>query len=67
MAFVAVDEDGAEWCFKYKPMKYAYEVYWSASEKHDMHMELPKGSIKKLTGRDLTWDDEPVELGGSDD
>lgn len=23
---------------------------------------LPKGSIKKLIGRDLTWEDEPVEL-----
>lgn len=23
---------------------------------------LPKGSIKKLIGRELTWEDEPVEL-----
>lgn len=25
-------------------------------------IELPKGSIKKLIGRELTWNDEPVEL-----
>lgn len=25
-------------------------------------IELPKGSTKKLIGRELTWDDEPVEL-----
>lgn len=25
-------------------------------------IELSKGSIKKLIGRELTWDDEPVEL-----
>ena len=25
-------------------------------------VELPKGSIKKLIGRDLAWKDEPVEL-----
>lgn len=25
---------------------------------------LPKGSIKKLIGRDLTWEDDPVELKG---
>ena len=25
-------------------------------------VELPKGSIKKLIGRELTWEDEPVEL-----
>lgn len=23
---------------------------------------LPKGSIKKLIGRELTWDDDPVEI-----
>ena len=25
-------------------------------------IRLPKGSIKKLIGRDLDWNDEPVEL-----
>ena len=25
-------------------------------------VSLPKGSIKKLIGRDLSYDDEPVEL-----
>lgn len=25
-------------------------------------VKLPKGSIAKLIGRTLTWDDEPVEL-----
>lgn len=26
------------------------------------YIELPKGSIKKLIGRELSWNDEPVEL-----
>lgn len=25
-------------------------------------IELPKGTISKLIGRELSWDDEPVEL-----
>lgn len=25
-------------------------------------IKLPKGSIKKLIGKDLTWEDDPVEL-----
>lgn len=25
-------------------------------------IKLPKGTIKKLIGRELTWEDEPVEL-----
>lgn len=28
----------------------------------DVSIRLPKGSIKKLIGRDLTWEDEPVTL-----
>lgn len=27
----------------------------------DFTVELPKGSIKKLIGRELTWEDEPFE------
>lgn len=25
-------------------------------------IELPKGTVYKLLGKELTWDDEPVEL-----
>lgn len=25
-------------------------------------LKLPKGTIKKLIGRELTWDDEPVKI-----
>jgi len=25
-------------------------------------VKLPKGTIKKLIGKDLTWEDNPVEL-----
>lgn len=27
-----------------------------------IEIELPKGSVYKLLGKELTWDDEPVEL-----
>ena len=27
-------------------------------------LELPKGTIKKLIGKELSWKDEPVELKG---
>ena len=29
---------------------------------HYSDIELPKGTIKKLIGHELTWEDEPVEL-----
>ena len=31
-------------------------------DKTNNMMTLPKGSIEKLIGRKLTWEDEPVEL-----
>lgn len=31
-------------------------------DKYCGYINLPKGTIKKLIGRKLTWNDEPVEL-----
>lgn len=47
--------------------------YWRAeeiidmSEHVDMSIELPSGSIHRLIGRTLTWEDEPVELNALND
>ena len=30
--------------------------------KEALGLNFPKGSIRKLIGRELTWEDEPVEL-----
>ena len=39
------------------------DIYYNPDEGLENHaIELPKGSIKKLIGRELTWIDEPVEL-----
>ena len=59
MAWVAIDKCGSEWIFEYCPFRkddweWGYEDYG--------YLELPKGSISKLIGRELTWNDEPVEL-----
>ena len=29
---------------------------------HSSEIELPKGTIKALTGKELTWNDEPIEI-----
>ena len=29
---------------------------------YQIEIELPKGTVYKLLGKELTWDDEPVEL-----
>lgn len=62
MAYVAVDENGDEVKFIYKPIRDRGEWCFGAQHEYNDAEELPKGSIKKLIGRELTWEDEPVEL-----
>lgn len=66
MAWISVDRDGRERIYMQKPKRFAhcvwappYDVY--ANRFYDF-IELPKGSIKKLIGRELSWEDDCVEL-----
>lgn len=63
MAWVAVDENGDEWIYgKDKPYRerFGIDIWVWFSDGASVH--LPKGTIKKLIGYELTWKDEPVEL-----
>ena len=76
MAWVAVDKAGKEGIFANKSYRKSsnrsliglYEPeFWSDEDvsdygNEDTEIKLPKGTIKKLIGRDLTWEDNPVEL-----
>ena len=59
MIWVAVDKDGREYIYNEKPDK-GNECFDPLGLLYCL--ALPKGSIKKLIGRDLTWEDNPVEL-----
>ena len=56
MAWVAVDKIGEELISRTEPFRVGDYLIG------DSIFHLPKGSIKKLIGRDLSWNDEPVEL-----
>ena len=60
MAWVAVDEDGRECIYQFRP-KRGNNRFIPLYE-YSMSMALPKGLIKKIIDRDLTWEDNPVEL-----
>lgn len=69
MAWLAVDKNGGELIFRFEPERkldtdYMARSYWGWYDLgiDDWGLELPKGSIKKLIGRELTWDDDPVKL-----
>lgn len=62
MSWVAVDKDGTEKIFAVAPYRafcyWTFEIYPYSP----IPIALPKGSIKKLIGRDLTYEDDAVEL-----
>ena len=61
MAWLAVDKDSDEYIYYNKPTRECNE-YWCDDRPWANDIQLPKGSIKKLIGRELTWNDEPVEI-----
>ena len=60
MAWVCVNGFGTELIFETEPHKAVYS--WRDDYGSCKCIELPKGSIKNLIGRELSWDDEAVEL-----
>jgi hypothetical protein len=60
--WLAVDEDGDEYVYEQAPRRREW-VWFSEGE----WCCVPKGTIKKLIGRDLTWQDEPVEYSGEEE
>ena len=58
MAWLAADKDGTEWIYRGEPVKNEDKEY----RDFDAEIKLPEGSIKKLIGRELTFDDEPAEI-----
>ena len=62
MAYVAVDKNGSEVRFTHCPVRLEDEWIFCEDFEDDIAENLLKGSTKKLIGRELTWEDEPVEL-----
>ena len=65
MAWVAVDKDGRECIYQFRPKRGNNQRgnnQFRPAYGYSMWIALPKGSIKKLIGKDLDWNDEPVEL-----
>jgi hypothetical protein len=66
MAYLAVDKDGTETIYNTKPIRGTNQIkcnteMWVLPRMSTHYIILPKGSIKKLIGKDLTWNDEPVK------
>lgn len=60
MVWLVVDKDGIESLHYDKPFRYQDLDYWCASDPG--FTNLVQGTIEKLIGYPLTWEDEPFEL-----
>lgn len=62
MAWVAVTKQGREFISMCKPIRVTDKDNYYGWKDTFTEISLPSGSIKKLIGRELTSEDEPVEL-----
>jgi hypothetical protein len=63
MAWLVVNSYNIEQIVSDKPVKSPrYPGNWAHRTDINKVVSLPKGTIKRLIGRELTWDDDPVEF-----
>jgi hypothetical protein len=63
MAYLCVDREG-EYIADNIPSRNFFEwMGWTNTDGETCTLiSVPKGTIKKLIGREMTWEDEPIEL-----
>lgn len=65
MAWLAIDKNNDEYIYSEQPIR--YKGCWDMNYSENGYpigsmISLPNGTIKKLIGRELTWEDEAVEI-----
>jgi len=60
MAWVAVEKDNSEWIFRDKPVRET-EIWMNKTCAVGM-VQIPIGTIEKIIGKQITWDDEAHEI-----
>lgn len=71
IVFLAVNKNGDEIILNNTPARQgeiwtdersAHDDEYFSVEDHNSAIVLPKGTIRRLTGRDLKWEDDPISL-----
>jgi hypothetical protein len=66
MVWAAVNKEGKEAIYTSKPIRginiLENKETWLLTNIYARYAFVPKGTIKRLTGKDLTWKDEPVKI-----
>lgn len=70
MVYLAVNGDGTGFVSNEIPRRNFITKSWFAGRRfpngieYPYHVILPKGTIKKLTGKDMTWKDKYIKYEG---
>ena len=59
--FYSVDENGDEFEWNFKPERWGDDGEWMMKQ-FGHYAELTAGTIEKIIGKKLTWEDEAVEF-----
>jgi hypothetical protein len=62
MAWLAVDKDGRENIYDFEPIRDLQVDRWDIAADTFWWIELPKGTIEKIVGRKISWQDIPVKI-----
>lgn len=62
MAWLCVDKDGQEVLFTSLPVHNVEEECWVCKDGTNRVVEIRKGAIEQLTGKRITWEDEPIQI-----
>lgn len=60
VTYIAVDKNGDEAVYDSLPYRDEYGFWTNPLDNNAV--DMPKGTCLKLTGKELTWEDEPIEL-----
>ena len=63
-AYLAVEPNGNELIFSETPCRIDEHSTcgWFCSSNSSQCVSVPRGTIKKITGKTITWEDEPIKL-----
>ena len=63
-AYLAVEPNGNELIFSEPPCRIDeyYKGGWFSNSDSSQCVSVPRGTIKKITGKFITWEDEPIKL-----
>lgn len=62
-AYLAVEPNGNELIFSEPPCRIdKHSCGWFCNSNTTQCVSVPRGTIKKITGKTITWEDEPIKL-----